>query len=132
MNNAIKLTALLSLFIVAFLFFQKEAKKTHPMPTETIVLQTEEDSEGQLKRDEWIEQMHRAAPETNWRKLEYQTQVQRAEKRARAANSLTFRNGGVADTIADGTLIGTWKERGSNNQAGSVFDAEYDLSLIHI
>ncbi|RMG84732.1 MAG: T9SS C-terminal target domain-containing protein [Bacteroidetes bacterium] len=96
------------------------APSNMPAPT-TILSDHEEDGNNGEKRAQWFEKMHRAAPGTNWRALEYETQKNRAERRAQAHT----RNP-ISETLANGHLTGTWVERGSINQAGSVFDAEYD------
>ena len=122
-----KLSFFLAFLLFAGLIFQFSSTNqasTHPKPTDTIVLQNEEDSDGQLRRREWIESMHRSAPGYNWRAAEYQTQRNRAK--SRPGNVDLTRAAGTPDTIADGALIGTWREKGSSNQAGSVFDTQYD------
>jgi len=83
--------------------------------------------DNQLKRMEWIESMHRTAPGTNWRAMEYQTQQRRASVRAQQANSR-----GLEEVLANGAVVGTWLERGSLNQAGSVRDLEYDVETDEI
>ncbi len=119
-------TATICLLIVAF-SLTKNSRKNYPIPTETIVLDTEEDSEGQSKREEWIELMHRAAPGDNWRDLEYQNQRARSERRLKAGHNIAnMRGSGMSDTIVAGVFSGMWQEKGSRNQAGSVFDTEFD------
>jgi len=118
---------LATVLLISILFFSCQNQGgNRPLPTETIVLNSEEDSEGQSNRAAWIESMHRTAPGVNWRDLEYQNQRVRAEKRLRAGHSFAARTG-TPDTIANGAVIGVWQEKGSKNQAGSVFDVEYDV-----
>ncbi len=85
-------------------------------PTEFI----EEGEENHAARERWIEQIHRAAPGTDWRRLE-------------AINAMThhkLRAGGPrekgTETFAGGQLTGEWSELGSSTQAGSVFDVLQD------
>lgn len=84
----------------------------------------EEDGENQQKREAWFELMHAAAPGTDWRAIEYQNQIK--VHRTNAINRQSLQNRNDLVEIADGRIIGFWNERGSQNQAGSVFDTWYD------
>lgn len=88
-----------------------------PIPT------SETEGENRYKREAWFERMHRAAEGTDWRKIEYQNAMQRHLERAQMVQ--TRENCGV-ETLANGKVMGRWMEQGSVNQAGSVFDTEYD------
>lgn len=70
----------------------------------------EEGAEGQQRRAEWIESMHRAAPGVDWRAIEDEN---RAAAMARRQQQLQAR----APTAGD------WRELGSRNLAGSTFAA---------
>jgi photosystem II stability/assembly factor-like uncharacterized protein len=76
-------------------------------------------SEGSVKnekRDEWIQQMHKSAPEHSWRKIEQENQIYRISKKSDnhpVDTSLHFLNG-------------SWREIGSKNLAGRVLITEYD------
>lgn len=121
-------TSILTAILMAtatFYFFPRN-KKHYPKPTNTIVHQNGEDGDNQIKREAWLEQMHNAAPNTNWRAIERATAMQRNDARVRANQEVSIRNGGVSETVANGKLTGTWQERGSLNQAGSVINTEYD------
>jgi len=113
------------LMIAAIFYFFPKNKKHFPKPTNTIVHQNGEDADNQVKRETWFEQMHNAAPNTNWRAIERTTALQRNDARMRTIQDVSSRNG-VSETLADEKLTGTWKERGSLNQAGSVINTEYD------
>lgn len=108
-----------------FFFLQETEPTYYPQPT-TIISSQEEDGNNQIKREEWMEQMHRAAPSINWRAIEYRTQKERHKKRVQNAHFAGNLPEGELEVLADGRVTGTWIERGSLNQAGSVFDAEYD------
>ena len=127
-KKLIVLTSVITFFLAVTTFFILDKKKNkHPIPTETIILDTEEDSEGQTKREAWIESMHRTAPGDNWRAIEYQNQRARSERRLKAGhNTANMRGSGMSDTIVNGLFSGMWQEKGSRNQAGSIFDTEYD------
>jgi hypothetical protein len=85
----------------------------------------EEESGRSDAREEWIESMHRTAPGTDWRRIEYQNRMKRHRERT---NSLQRRSDCGLQAFAEGFVRGRWHERGSVNQAGSVFDTEYDPS----
>ena len=90
-----------------------------------MVHQGEEEDGRTDKRERWLESLHRAAPGTNWRMIEYQNRMRRHRERA---GRLQMRSDCGFEPVADGLLQGQWSERGSLNQAGSVFDTEYDPS----
>ena len=71
-RSFIFLACLLTIGICTFAFFSNPNSNPLPVPTDgTIVLDKEEDEGNQNKREEWFELMHRTAPDTDWRKLEY-------------------------------------------------------------
>ena len=133
MKKNLTLVAAATIILLAIITFSLTEGNNRPIPTETIILDTEEDSEGQSKREVWIESMHRAAPGDNWRTLEYQNQRTRSERRLKAGQNLAnMRGSGMSDTIVAGLFSGMWQEKGSRNQAGSVFDTEYDAETDEI
>jgi hypothetical protein len=83
-----------------------------------------EDGDNQQKREDWFEMMHAAAPGVDWRKIEYQNQLDVHQENALRRKTLQNRSDLVE--IADGRITGVWNERGSQNQAGSVFETWYD------
>lgn len=74
------------------------------------------------RREAWFEAMHRAAPGTDWRTVEYQNRLDLLQWRKDHA----VLRGDGQEVLADGKLTGRWLERGSNNQAGSVIATEFD------
>lgn len=103
-----------------------DAPSSLPVPTNgTMVRGGEEEANQADERERWFENLHRAAPGTNWRMIEYRNRIERQEERA---GQLQMRADCGFETVADGWLRGQWSERGSLNQAGSVFDTEYDPS----
>lgn len=112
---------------VLFTTCQQAAKNENPLspiPTNgTIIKADSESGDNQSKRASWFELMHNAAPGTDWESIEYQTAMQRHQQRSRARQLTTNRAG--EEVLADGNLIGEWLEKGSINQAGSVFVTEY-------
>ena len=107
----------------AYLFLkQNSAHSAYPQPTETIIKEGEE-GDNQNKRAEWFELMHQAEEGTSWQAIEYQNQMTRHRLRS---NSGLSRTDCELEGVANGQLLGTWSERGSYNQAGSMFDIAYD------
>ena len=96
-----------------------------PIPTNgnTIVKEGAEEGDNQTLRENWFKLMHSSAPETNWKAIEYQTSMNRHLKRANARSNAKNRGGN--EILANENLTGQWNERGSINQAGSVFVTEY-------
>ena len=112
--------------LIWFYNYKKQDQIDLPQPTDTIIKDNDEETEGQLKREAWLELMHQADPQTDWKMLEYQTQMTRHENREAIRNSPTTLVQGEPEEIIPGFLEGVWKERGSINQAGSVYQTYYD------
>ena len=88
-----------------------------PPPIETIIVDREEHHDKKL---EWIEQMHRSAPEDNWRKMDMDYRLAHAPEK--------FNNSQAKNE----TLYGKWKELGSNNLAGRTLVSDYDTETNEI
>ena len=131
-TNYILTTLSISTLLILGIFFATQknisqaslSEKKYPLPTngKTIVKLGEEGKE-KAKREAWFEMLHQTAPGTDWKQLEYETRMNRHRHRAR---DIKFRSNCEQIDIADGYLSGRWTEWGSNNQAGSVFDTEFD------
>ncbi|PHN05810.1 T9SS type A sorting domain-containing protein [Flavilitoribacter nigricans] len=93
---------------------------SHPEPTGGILHSDDLHSE----RKAWIELMHRTAPGTSWKQIEYQNQYDRSLLRQRSGNGRSDCN--LLYEVPGTDISGRWVERGSNNQAGSVFETAYD------
>jgi len=120
---------LFALLIAGFFFYnQEQITSTQPLPAPTngkTFVKKDVDEEGnQDLREAWIESMHKAAPGTDWRAIEYQNSLQRHEQRVLARSTASSRS--ADEVIANGLITGEWKERGSRNQAGSVVATYYD------
>ena len=108
-------------FILLFAACTTEAPH-QPAPTEVAPGVTEGDDAGSA-RLAWIEYMHKTADGVSWRGIEADNR--RAERARLAGRTRDLAARGVrADSIAPG-LYGTWHERGSTNQAGSVQGTDY-------
>ena len=126
MKNTLVITLFcLALINVLFVDFQpfSNIDDIQPLPTngQTMIHHGEEASKGDA-REEWLELLHQAAPGTDWRAIEHQTRLKRHQAKSRSP--LQFRSGCDGGLFAEGLLSGSWYERGSINQAGSVFDTE--------
>ena len=102
---------------------QQQPPKRLPPPTDGTIIRLGEEGQERAAREAWFELMHQAAPETDWRQLEYQTRMQRHAERTQQS---FFRSGCNQEILAEGHLAGYWQERGSTNQAGSVLETTYD------
>ncbi|MCB0819387.1 MAG: T9SS type A sorting domain-containing protein [Bacteroidetes bacterium] len=120
--------AILAVVISFLLLVPTEIEPHNPLPGQgkTIVLQKEEDETQELvRREAWIENMHKAAPGTNWHEIERENLRNRYE--AFLSRNLQKDINSVFD-IAGGLLTGSWQEKGSNNNAGRSVCADYDTT----
>ncbi|MEM6343354.1 MAG: T9SS type A sorting domain-containing protein [Bacteroidota bacterium] len=103
--------------------------KTYPKPTE-INLQQREDKAFKQDRKAFIEQMHKAAPGTDWRQIDQQTRQTKAEVRMSRLQSQYLQRGAnplfSRDTLANNQVQAHWREIGSRNQSGRIHTAAYD------
>ncbi len=83
----------------------------------------EGDEAEQHRREAYFENMHRAAPNTNWRAIEAKNMLQQYETNLRKRNNAQART-----TFAGGALNGVWYERGSTNNAGSMIAVDYEAA----
>ena len=83
----------------------------------------EGDESEQLRREAYFEQQHRAAPNVDWRKMEANNMLQQYETNLRNRGNAQSRT-----TFAGGLLNGTWYERGSTNNSGSMNAVDYDAA----
>lgn len=98
-----------------------------PQPTEIAV----KESDNHLRRQEWINTMHRTAPGVDWREMDEQTRNEMYQERLPALQQ-AYRDGelkgAVIESIADGYLTGQWIEKGSNNLSGRVHCMDIDFT----
>ncbi len=125
MKYTFPLALLLLAFVNVWLIDRPARRPLPPPPTqgETRIRFGETEKKTDARRA-WIERLHRSAPGTDWRAVEHQTRMER--HRANIRQGLGTRSGCEPGLFANGWLAGSWRERGSSNQAGSVFDTEYD------
>ena len=89
-----------------------------PQPIETNEAGHEEGENDQHILN-WINAINRSAPGVNWRELERESARALAQSRP-----LVLGVSGI-ESFAGGQVVGTWEERGSKNQAGSVDKVAY-------
>lgn len=106
---------LVGLSLIIFYPYPTEEKQL-PVPFETIIMEGEDDNK-HIKKQEWLEMMHRSAPEDNWRSMD---QLYRM-------NSLAGYKGS-----AELPLYGKWRELGSNNLAGRTVYTYLDIATEEI
>lgn len=95
------------------------------------LMEREEVEQSKEQREEWIEQMHRAAPGVNWRNIDEQTRDSLGKARI-ARRVKTPVGARVVESIEQGALTGVWGERGSVNQAGRMLTTEFDVTSARI
>ena len=104
------ITLLILSFLITFFLFQSNKDKLLPIPFETIIIDNEDDN-NHIKKQKWIEEMHRSAPEDNWRYIDQLFRVNNQPE-----------NRGNKDL----PIYGKWHELGSNNQAGRTVYTYFD------
>lgn len=130
MNFTLKFLVGLSLFIIGYFLIistekQNSFSEKFPMPTE-ITQVREGQIEGETEtnpREEWLEMMHRAAPDTDWRKMERENMMSKYRHRQELKKRVDSRNN---ELLANGNMYGEWMEKGSNNQAGNLTAVDFD------
>ncbi|MDD3741890.1 MAG: T9SS type A sorting domain-containing protein [Bacteroidales bacterium] len=100
----------------------EKGKKINPPPQTQVVIEKDESGEWR-NRLEWIDQMHKCDSSINWRTINYNVRLEKAEQRKIYSNS---KSGTV--NIED-ILFGYWRETGSNNLAGRTHYTEYDPEI---
>jgi hypothetical protein len=95
-----------------------------PNLTRPEIPEAGEGEEEQQRREAYFENQHRAAPDVNWREVEAQNMLKQYEISLR--NRQNASNRGGVTPFAGGLLNGTWYERGSTNNAGSMVAVDYD------
>jgi len=128
-----------SLIIISDLFLKPIQKlpildsSIFPSPTE-IIQYKKDNKEFKKHRNEYIRQMHKADPDTDWEGMDKATRDERSKDVAEKRRGL-IKNGmlSIENRLLPSSIIttrnvpGDWFERGSNNQAGRIRVAEVDL-----
>lgn len=90
----------------------------------------EQDESFHKSRKEWFESLHRCEPGLPWWLLD---QTARESRWARLSYEKALRlkqksDAFLTEWVAENRILGTWIERGSNNQAGRVHTADIDFN----
>lgn len=120
MRNSFLISLISILGLVGVIAFLKSTdSELPPLATELVESQLTEEEKHELKHA-WINSMHKAAPNVNWK-------IKDEKTRQKLAVKSKWQNRAAAlDTFANGKLLGNWEERGSNNQSGRILMNEYD------
>jgi len=118
-------------FIVMVIVFnrQKDDSNYHPSqpkpePKEFTKMM-EEGEKMQSEREAFFNLMHRAAPETNWKKMDADLRYNKMKERAGYYNLKTTDEDW--DTLANGNVVGKWNEIGSFNTSGRIWATDVDF-----
>lgn len=98
-----------------------------PLPTE--IVSKDKESDNHIKRQEWINAMHRTAPGVDWKEMDEQSRQEMYRERLPALQEAA-RNGlksSVIESIGDGALTGQWIEKGSDNLSGRIHCVDADF-----
>src|SRR5947209_6000697 len=116
-------------YFAAILFLQIFAVAVLAQQTEISRYNSESEADRDLQREQWINQMHRAAPGTDPRAMD----IAAREAKIAAYEAARHKKSGFEilsipqDTIAGGRLAGYWSERGSSNVCGRMHTADIDF-----
>lgn len=126
MKNKLLIFFAITIIVIAGLFTTK-AIMHNRYNINNVLPAPKEGDDGEnndIKRKLYFENMHRAAPGTDWRAIEAQNKIDAKNEmlQLRASRLNTVQ---TAETFANGYLTGEWSERGSNNQAGRMNAVDY-------
>ena len=113
----------IAIFLVGVWFLDKnpQIKGRLPVPTEFVEKKSKR-KEFKQQRKEYMQQMHRAHPDDDWKKMDAETRKIRTDKVQNLRKSLITsgnwnpENKQIENISRD--ISGYWQERGSNNLAG--------------
>ena len=110
-------------FISVFSIKESDISVLIPIPTE-VINKKKDRKNFKEERQEWMQNMHRADPEVNWKKMDQDTRMDKiiAKTINRKMDNPSHQNNNTERTIP-----GQWYERGSNNQAGRIRTADVDF-----
>ncbi len=113
-------TFIIAITVFTLFFSCKQKAVYNPPPTELS------EDERHQRREDWIKLIHRAAPDVDWKLINEENFVH-AHKAAQSLklSKQTTPLGVSAESFAGGLLLGSWYERGSTNNAGSVIATDY-------
>ena len=104
----------------------------HPSPTEYLQMKKAK-KEFKKNRNEWIEDMHKSAPGTDWKEVDLQTRQEKNNRKSALRKNLIgsgklWAKDKYPETFNNRDLIGYWEEKGSNNLSGRMLTTDYDAA----
>ncbi|WNJ19676.1 T9SS type A sorting domain-containing protein [Pontibacter sp. G13] len=97
-----------------------------PLPTDRAFGHSES-QDRKAQRKAWIEQLHRAAPQVDWKQQDAANRIRIAKTRmAQAIQNRTLGDTFATATYANNSLTAHWRELGSLNQSGRIHLGHYD------
>lgn len=121
-KTVLYLSSLFLLGAVVFYFSNNTTTPNIPEPTNGKKYRNDQDESNPNRREEWMELIHKAAPDVDWREMDRQAAIALSRTRNYTAPSPNNR---AVEIFANGVLEGEWFERGSNNQAGNLRTVKY-------
>ena len=129
-NSILKILTLVFLFLIIYIKNFVPSKNSMPTPTE-YVNKKKDRKKFKQGRKEWMNNMHRSAPDTDWRLLNQKLRQQKTKKinslRENLINEGWDDSDPLRETILEREISGVWNEKGSNNLAGRIHTAEIDF-----
>lgn len=122
MNIMYRISKIFAIAIIATLSACQESKIEYKLPTD-VKLDMEDGKLKEVKK-EYFAKLHQGAPDLDWRAIEDETALTKHLIKSKLRTQSSYNRNDVEE-LADGNLSGTWIERGSDNQSGSVFDVRY-------
>ncbi len=116
---------------------KKELSTLLPIPTEIAENKAARKEKKKL-RQEWMDNMHRTAPNTDWKAIDDVTRRERTQSVIQLRQSLKGSGRleyqlSQPENIGSRNVSGVWNERGSNNLSGRIrtADIDFDNNLIY-
>ena len=130
-NKSFILSLLILSCIVVIIIYNQDTMKT-PTPTE-YVEKKKNKKEFKQNRKEWIENMHKSAPNVDWKQIDKanrknNTDIIRILREALIDENQISEISDNFEVIVSRDIQGTWIEKGSNNLAGRIRTADIDFS----
>ena len=130
-NKSFILSLLILLSVFVIIIYNKDTMRP-PTPTEYIEKKKNK-KEFKKNRKDWIENMHKAAPDVDWRQIDKVNRKNNTDRIRILRESLLKENqiteiSDNFEVIVSRNIEGTWIERGSNNLAGRIRTADIDFS----
>ena len=117
-------------FVISLFFINKREKTDRPVPIEFVNKKKDRKKFKQGRKD-WMKNMHRSNPETDWELMDRSFRKDRANRINKLRKELFLQGWsdieGYTEVIGDREISGVWNEKGSNNLAGRIHTAEIDF-----